>query len=189
MKFVSGFIAAIIIALCGAALVIHGRWYDVAARGSQNPITAWVLRTTMVNSVRHQASGILPPDNLASRGAAGFQEFDEMCVQCHSAPGRERSAVGKGLRPDPPSLTNASEQWSPSEIFWIVKNGIDMTGMPAFGPTHDDQTIWNIVALVSSLKTVTPEQYQQMSSARGGTEHEHLEHSDEQHDHAEHHHH
>jgi len=189
VKFASGFIAAIVIALVGAGFFIYGGWYDVAAGASPNPIIGWILRTTMENSVRYHASGISSPDNLASRASAGFQEFDEMCVPCHSAPGRERSEVGKGLQPRPPSLAKAIERWSPSQIFWIVKNGIDMTGMPAFGSTHDDQTIWNIVALVSSLKDVTPEQYEQMSSAKGGTEHEHLEHSDEQHDHAEHHHH
>ncbi len=64
--------------------------------------------------------------------------------------------------------------------------------MPAFGPTHDDQTIWNIVAFVAGLKDLTPEQYeQQLVSAKGGAEHEHAHehsHSDEQHDHADHHH-
>src|SRR2546423_13483863 len=58
-----------------------------------------------------------------------------MCVQCHGAPGRDPGIVGKGLRPPPPVLSEAVRPWDRAELFWIVKNGIKMTGMPASGPT------------------------------------------------------
>jgi mono/diheme cytochrome c family protein len=86
-----------------------------------------------------------------------------------------RSAVGKGLRPRAPDLAQAARNWDSGSLFWIVKNGIKMTGMPAFGPTHDDQTIWNIVAFVSRLPDITPEQYRQFEeqTAGSGDQHEH----------------
>ncbi len=51
-------------------------------------------------------------------------------------------------------------RWSSSELFWIAKNGIRMTGMPAFGPTHKDEEI--SVAFVQRLPTVTEEDYAKM---------------------------
>jgi hypothetical protein len=48
---------------------------------------------------------------------------------------------------------------SNAEIYWIVKHGIKMTGMPAFGPTHDEPELWGLVALVGEMATITPEGY------------------------------
>ena len=48
------------------------------------------------------------------------------------------------------------QEWSSAELFWIIKNGIKMTGMPAFGPTHQDEQIWNIVGFVRVASTVNP---------------------------------
>jgi mono/diheme cytochrome c family protein len=67
--------------------------------------------------------------------------------------------VGKGLLPEPPDLAEAAGAWSPEEIFWITKNGVRMTGMPAFGPTHTDPEIWELVALVERLGALSPEDY------------------------------
>ena len=189
MKFIFGFVTAMALSALVAALLIYGGRYNVSALEPHHPIMAWVLHTTMETSVRHHAEAIVPPANLPARASQGFQDFDEMCVQCHGAPGKERGEVGQGLRPQPPSLVDAAQRWRPSEIFWIVKNGVHMTGMPAFGPTHDDQRIWDIIAFVGSLKGVTPERYEQMRSSMSNAAHENQDHPDEQHDHSEQHHH
>ena len=49
------------------------------------------------------------------------------------------------------------------ELFWIVQNGIRMTGMPAFGPTHKDEEIWKIVAFLRHLPALTPEEEKALS--------------------------
>jgi mono/diheme cytochrome c family protein len=134
------------------------------------------MHRVMQRSVRAHASGIQPPTNLAGRAAQGASDFDEMCVQCHGAPGKERGEVGQGLNPRPPSLVDAAPRWSSSELFWIVKNGIQMTGMPAFGPTHDDDRIWAIISFVQRLPTTTPAQYQQRISPPASASHSHEHH-------------
>jgi mono/diheme cytochrome c family protein len=186
MRFISGFIAALVLLALSAGLAVFGGWYDVAALGPRHPFTAWALHTTMETSVRRHAQSIVAPNDLPARVARGFQDFDEMCVQCHGAPGRERDEVGKGLRPQAPSLVEAVARWKPQEIFWIVKNGVHMTGMPAFGPTHADGRLWDIVAFVASLKEVTPELYGQMRASLSDKPHDH--HDDADIDHAHHHH-
>ena len=86
-----------------------------------------------------------------------------MCEECHGAPGVERSEMGKGLYPRGPKLLWAAKEDSPSELFWITKNGIKMTGMPAFGPTHSDEEIWAIVAFVKKLPGIDSAFYDELS--------------------------
>ena len=64
--------------------------------------------------------------------------------------------------PEPPYLPDVVAGWSGGELFWIAKNGIRMTGMPAFGSTHKDEEIWKVVAFVQRLPTVTEEDYAKM---------------------------
>src|SRR5207248_10259049 len=100
------------------------------------------------------------------------------------APGKERGEVGQGLNPRPPSLSDAAPGWTPSELFWIVKNGIRMTGMPALGPTHEDDRIWAIISFVEQLPSMTPAEYQQRQSpSPRGAPHPHEHHGDH-HEHA-----
>jgi mono/diheme cytochrome c family protein len=141
----------------------------------------------MQRSVRVHAAkaGVVAPADLASRAPKGAGDFAEMCVTCHGAPGREPSEIGLGLNPRPPGLGDVASLWSAEELFWIVKNGVRMTGMPAFGPTHDDDRIWSIVAFVRTLPGIDPETYAQATaaSADAAAVHDHAPHQ-HAHDHA-----
>lgn len=75
--------------------------------------------------------------------------------------------------PHPPALAHAAQEWSPEEVFWLVKHGVKMSGMPAFGPTHDDAAIWNMAAFVKAMPQMSAEQYAAMGSGQqeGGEQH------------------
>ena len=75
----------------------------------------------------------------------------------------------KGVRP--PNLTRFAPD--PAEAFWIVKHGIRMTGMPAWGPTHDDQKIWAMVAYLQKQPKMSAEEFRQLT-ANAAEEHQHL---------------
>ena len=92
----------------------------------------------------------------------GFDHYEDMCGGCHGGPSVERSEIGKGLNPQAPDLADAVRAWSPRQLFWIVKNGLKMTGMPSFGKTHDDNQVWSIVAFIEQLPGMSYEQYQEM---------------------------
>jgi hypothetical protein len=66
----------------------------------------------------------------------------------------------EGLRPDPPDLKDAVKDLTPAQIFWVVRNGINMTGMPGFGLVEaPDQEIWTIAAFVKKLPDVSEADY------------------------------
>jgi mono/diheme cytochrome c family protein len=153
----------------GLLFLVYSGEYNVAASKPHYSMVGWALETAMERSVRDHADEIrVPPLSDPELLRTGFEHFQAMCVTCHGAPGKERSEIGKGLTPSPPELAKEVREWSPAELFWIVKHGIKMSGMPAFGPTHDDRTIWGIVALLQRLPETTPEQYRAMEARAGG---------------------
>jgi mono/diheme cytochrome c family protein len=176
MKALATIVLFVLLVAVGAAGFLWSGSLDVSAVNSPSSMVEWALHGVMQRSVRAHASRIEAPANLADRAPQGASDFDEMCVQCHGAPGKERDEVGRGLNPRPPSLVDAAPLWSSSELFWIIKNGIQMTGMPAFGPTHDDDRIWAIVSFVQRLPTMTPAQYQQRISPPPSSSHPHEHH-------------
>src|SRR3546814_20083354 len=71
------------------------------------------------------------------------------------------------MRPKPPALAHAAQGWSLEEVNWIVDHGIKMSGMPAFGGTHEEATIWNIAAFVKALPEMSAEQYASYPAEHG----------------------
>ena len=79
---------------------------------------------------------------------------------CHGAPGVNWAKFSEGLKPDPPDLKDVVGELTPSQLFWVIKNGINMTGMPSFklaGVKDDD--IWLIVAFVKKLPKIKEADY------------------------------
>jgi mono/diheme cytochrome c family protein len=173
MRYFFGFVAALILTVIVGAGVIATGAYSVAASDAHADFTHWLLETVKDRSITVRATaGNAPGSFTAEQIKSGFTEYDEMCVICHSAPGKEPSAVGKGLNPHPPDLSKAVGKWSNAELFWILRNGIKMTGMPAFGSTHSDETLWSIVAFLKQLPGYSAADYEAMSQAESRQEHE-----------------
>jgi mono/diheme cytochrome c family protein len=172
MKFFAGFVTAIIIIVIAAVLVA---WtYNVSASVPDTAAEFEILHSIMQNSVRMHAGTEEERETWSEEEIRkGFKDYDEMCIICHSAPGKERRPISKGMRPQPPNLAETSKQWSSAQLFWIVKNGVKMTGMPAFGSTHTDEQIWNIVGFVRRLPQISPNEFRTMEAKYGSTgEHE-----------------
>lgn len=158
-----GTAAVTALAIFGAAAVatlavMYSGVIDVGARKPHYALTKWVLETTMEHSVERRAERISPPAEYRATPQT-MRHFGHMCEICHGGPGKEPSEIGKGLRPDPPDLAKVADQMSPSEIFWVMENGIRMTGMPAFGATHEAKELWEMVSFVKSLPRLSPEEY------------------------------
>lgn len=177
MNCVRGVIGVIIILVAIGFIVMYSGAINVAATEPHSAITRYVLSTTMDNSVRSHAKGIeVPPLDNQEMIMEGFRHYREMCVMCHLAPGVKATEIHKGLTPEPPELHEGLDEWRPNELFWIVKHGVKMTGMPAWGPTHSDQKIWAIVAFLEKLPHMNAAQYKEMDKQAGPAgedEHDH----------------
>lgn len=107
--------------------------------------------------------------------------YDSMCAGCHAAPGVEAGVVAQGLLPEPPELVEEAAEWSAPELFWITKHGVRMTGMPAFGPTHSDQEIWDVVAFLGHLPGMSAAEYASLTTEPAEEHHGHQHSHDHSH--------
>jgi mono/diheme cytochrome c family protein len=153
-----------------ALLYIYSGAYNVAATAPHGTAESWLYETVMQKSVRARARAIeAPPLDDPAMIARGGQMYGDVCESCHGGPGIILSDLARGLRPRAPDLARAAQDWKPKELFWIVKNGIKMTGMPAWGPSHEDAELWSVVAFVTRLPDMRYEDY--WSQTRGSGEH------------------
>jgi mono/diheme cytochrome c family protein len=167
--------AEILAAMTGGLFLLYSGIPEVGATVPHWPLVRWALETAMESGVQRRArdvEGVAFLDEEA-RIRAGAVAYDGMCAPCHGAPGRQPGAVGKGLLPEPPDLAEVARAWSPEELFWITKHGVRMTGMPAFGPTHSDAELWEVVALVKRLAELSPSDYRVLSASPTGKSRSH----------------
>lgn len=160
-------LAVLIIAmLAGASLFIYWGVYNVSALHQHTRPIFWLLDIAMGQSIHQRAEEIrVPPLSDPALIERGFYYFRERCVQCHGAPGIARDAIGKGLTPLPANLVETAREWTAAEIYWTVKHGVKMTGMPAWEFIFEEEDLWAIVAFVKQLPRLSPEGYRAMEHA------------------------
>lgn len=176
MKCLRNFIIVIVIIAAAFIAYIYSGAYGVNATGDNWGPVDWVLRTVSEHSIDAAAANVQVPDDLASdaRIRAGAKHYAAMCAVCHLAPGMDDTEVRQGLNPRPPQLYKFAQYIDPKVAFWVIRNGVRMTAMPAWGPTHGDNDIWDIVAFVKTLSKTSPAQYKALTAgAEQMEEHEH----------------
>jgi mono/diheme cytochrome c family protein len=155
-------------ALLGAGLVVYSGVYDVGATSQHLQPVHTLLETTMRHSVRLRARNISPPAlDDGQRLARGAALFRDQCVQCHGAPGVAQAGFGQSMQPVPGPLVDAMQRWRPREIYWITRHGIKMSGMPAWQFRLDEEALWDVVAFVNLLPTLSPQAYAQATQGAG----------------------
>ncbi len=162
-------IAAAASGLAGAAY-IHFGGFNIAADEPHSTPVHWLAGIVRDRSIAVHAKGIIAPDlNNPDLLASGGADYHEMCSGCHLQPGVKASEISDGLYPKPPNLALAQAFDSkPEEMFWAIKHGIKMSGMPAWGQTHDDARMWAMVAFIQQLPRLTPVQYQILTTRAEG---------------------
>jgi mono/diheme cytochrome c family protein len=163
MRFLQGFVVALILLAIAAIAVAYSGAYNVAASVPEPGVLQWFLSTTMEHSVKNYAQSVAPRTELSDQQARdGLRIYGETCVFCHGGPGQKPGDVGMGLNPKAPYLPDTVARWDTAQLFWIIKNGIKMTAMASYGITHNDEEIWTLAAFVQRLPHLTPEEYKQM---------------------------
>ncbi len=161
MRVFIGFILCLIILAIGGVIYIYSGMYDVSAANRDKGISRWVLETTMEKSVAHHSRNVeIPSLDDSTMILKGYVHYSRMCG-CHGAPGRESN---RSFNPEPPELYKTANEWEPNELFWIIKNGIKMSGMPSFSERTSDDEIWETVAFLRVLPKLNPDQYKAMDT-------------------------
>lgn len=155
MKRVLVTLAAVVATgLAGAVLVVWLGLYNVSARAGHLPGIGWVLNAAYDNSVRLRAP---PEDEVPDLSdpaliALGAGHYATACVPCHAKPGDSRTATMRAMLPEPPPIREALANWEPAELHWIVRNGIKMSGMPAWPAADRGDEVWAVVAYLAAIQ-------------------------------------
>jgi mono/diheme cytochrome c family protein len=157
---------AVVALTAGAAGVttIYTGIYNVSATEQHTAPVYWALEAGMLNAVRRRARDIEAPaldDPALVR--RGFLLHRDSCVPCHGAPGVSPHDIGKALLPAPNNLAQTGREWRPAEIYWVVRNGLKMTGMPAWEKRFSEPDLWALVAFVKALPRITAAEYRTLA--------------------------
>jgi mono/diheme cytochrome c family protein len=155
-----------VLAIGGVAFIGSGV-YNIGADDHHTKIVLTIIEQLRERSIAAR-SGSIDAHFVEepARVAAGAQHYAALCVGCHLAPGVSQSAIRRGLYPHPPNLAQ-EEQQQAQRAFWVIKHGIKMSAMPAWGMTLDDDDIWNVVAFIRKMPDMTPDTYQELSQEHG----------------------
>lgn len=153
-------LASLVIGAVVGAVIFTGL-YDIGADAPHTPPVHWLIEALRDRSIAVRARGIVVPADLndPKRVSTGAGLYASMCSGCHLAPGMERTEISQGLYPPAPELSRPLAH-SPGEEFWMIKHGVKLTAMPAWGRTHSDELMWDMVAFVRKLPRLSPAQYQ-----------------------------
>ena len=179
MNVIKALLLLLVLGALGVAAFVYLGVFNTAADAPHAALVYELMQTVRERSIAVRASAIqVPPLEDPKLVSEGAEHYAAMCAGCHLAPGVTDSEIRAGLYPQPPNLSQPLDA-SPAEMFWVIKHGIKMSAMPAWGKTHDNQTIWAIVALVRKLPAMSPEQYRELTRGTDGQEQgEHHHHGD-----------
>ena len=146
-------------ALSGA--YAYAGFYNIGADAPHSRPVYQLLQLFRNRSIIHHATGIAVPADLndEKRIAAGAALYGEMCTGCHLAPGINPTELSKGLYPAAPELARGDDL-SAAQQFWVIKHGIKLSAMPAWGRTHNDQLIWDMVSFVRHMPRMNGQQFE-----------------------------
>ena len=156
-------------ALAGLIVIVSGIM-PIKASSGHWPTTDWLLEFAMSRSVATHSVGIAAPSNLSEPAMVmkGAGHFETGCAACHGSPIWKKPRVAQRLRPIPPELSGKIADWTPEELFYIVKHGVLFTGMPSFPSQERDDEVWAVVAFLLQFPRIDEADYRELVYGKQG---------------------
>jgi mono/diheme cytochrome c family protein len=154
-------------AIITALLFIWIGWRGISAKAQPGRIETFVARTMRHLAIPRAARNARNPVTRTSDVVAeGMAHFADHCAVCHGNDGSGDTEMGRGLYPKPPDMRLAATQsLSDGELYYIIENGVRLTGMPAAwstGHAEDEESTWRLVHFIRELPRLTPEKIEEM---------------------------
>lgn len=149
-----------VIGLTGASLFVHYGAYNVSALAQHTAPVYRLLQFAMVRSAKVRSGDIIVPDlHEIDWKNEGLKLYERHCLQCHGAPGIPPEKFSLGMMPGPTAVAAIARERAPDHIYWVVEQGIKMSGMPAWEYRLSNRQIWQIVALVKQIPEMSVDEY------------------------------
>ena len=146
----------------GAFIVTTG----VSARPDPTALEALTARTVRGIAIRMRVSGLSDPVPVTEATIMeGMEHFADHCAVCHGNDGSGNTEMGRGLYPRAPDMRlPATQNLSDAELFYIIENGVRLTGMPgwATGTKAGETSSWHLVHFIRHLPKLTAAELEHM---------------------------
>ncbi len=156
---------ALLAVLAAAALALLPK-DGFSAKAEPSRLEEFLARQARRLAVPRNARQATNPLPLTTEALARARaHFADHCATCHGNDGRGQTAFGRNLYPKAPDMTaRATQSLGDGEIFWVISNGVRLTGMPAFGgdsPESANET-WELVHFIRHLPKLTEDELEEM---------------------------
>ena len=156
--------ALLLLVVLAVGMLAYIRLHGFSARDEPGAAEAFVARRLRSFAMPSGARELVNPVALSPEVLRGAMEhFADHCAFCHSNNGSGDNDIGKGLYPKPPDMRQAATQnLRDGELYYIIRNGVRFTGMPAFGADAQSEDNWKLVHFIRHLPRITDEELAQM---------------------------
>jgi thiosulfate dehydrogenase len=158
-RFILGFLSCLGLIVVGGAAYVGLGFAPVATSSPPLPFEELVTGIALharINREGPKSSPISPTDDVY---AAGARIYRSNCAVCHGLPGQEQTAIAKGEFPQPPELLFKDKGVTDDPVghtYWVVANGIRLTGMPGFTGSLSSDQIWQVSLLLANADKLSP---------------------------------
>ena len=164
--FVAGAIALAVVVGAGGLIFLKTSAQGFSARAQPSGLERFAARQAralaLATGARDRANPIADSPEVLADGRAHWADH---CAACHSNNGSGDAEMGKHLYPPAPDMRQADTQnLTDGELFYIIQNGIRLTGMPSWGSgtSHDEQDSWKLVRFIRRLPKLTADEEREM---------------------------
>jgi mono/diheme cytochrome c family protein len=161
----------LVVAIIAVVLVVTIIWIGsrgISANAQPGPFETVVARTMRRFAIPRSARELTNPVATSKEVIAeGMAHYADHCAACHANDGTGETELGLGLYPKPPDMRlPATQSLTDGELFYIIENGVRLTGMPAWSTGTDEgkTATWHLVHFIRELPRLTPEQIEQMKT-------------------------
>jgi mono/diheme cytochrome c family protein len=150
--------------IVGVVVLLSGA-YSTSATKQHFWITYRLLELGLHFSVAAAASDIEVPDlNRVASLEVGHACYRQHCLHCHGAPGLAPAAFGQGQLPAPSSLSQSAREWPEAHLYFVIKEGVRMSGMPAWQYHMSDDALWSTVAFLKAMPFQSRSAYERFAA-------------------------
>jgi len=169
-KFILGIIFAVILLLLVAIGLATLGFLPTRANVAPSQSEAHFAMSALDSSVERHASHLNNPVPVTDENLIdGLKIFTMNCALCHGGIDRQPGQLGHSLYPQPPNLITDPDTDPEWHIFFIIKNGVRYTGMPAWDKSLSDDDMWKVTAFLSRIEKLPPGVQEYWKKAAGGT--------------------
>lgn len=157
---------AVFCVMMGIAVGAYFVTAGVSARSHPGPLETSAARALRGVAIRMRTRGLANPVQVSEEVLAeGRDHFADHCASCHGNDGSGNTELGRGLYPRAPDMRlPATQNLSDGELFYIIENGVRLTGMPAWstGTAAGEESTWHLVHFIRHLPRLTADELERM---------------------------